>query len=113
MNERAQTEFTDFNPEHRELCQDGACIGIIGPDARCRECGLPAKSATTNPRNRGLRTTQEIVEELETNIATSDLAKAPESFEDRQLCSDGSCIGVIGTDGTCPECGKPAPLNSE
>jgi len=28
-------------------------------------------------------------------------------WEDRQLCSDGNCIGVIGSDGRCRECGKP------
>jgi hypothetical protein len=28
-------------------------------------------------------------------------------FSKRLLCSDGSCIGVIGPDGRCKECGKP------
>ncbi len=28
-------------------------------------------------------------------------------WEDRILCSDGACIGVIGPDGKCKECGKP------
>jgi hypothetical protein len=28
-------------------------------------------------------------------------------FDSRQLCSDGNCIGVIGADGRCKECGKP------
>jgi len=28
-------------------------------------------------------------------------------FAKRLLCSDGSCIGVIGPDGRCKECGKP------
>ncbi|MBK8482227.1 MAG: hypothetical protein IPL40_13845 [Proteobacteria bacterium] len=25
--------------ETRELCPDGACIGVIGSDGRCKECG--------------------------------------------------------------------------
>ncbi len=25
----------------RRLCSDGACIGVIGPDGRCKECGKP------------------------------------------------------------------------
>jgi hypothetical protein len=29
-------------------------------------------------------------------------------LENRQLCPDGSCTGVIGDDGTCKECGKSA-----
>ena len=28
-------------------------------------------------------------------------------FDNRKLCSDGTCIGVIGADGRCKECGKP------
>lgn len=28
-------------------------------------------------------------------------------FNSRKLCSDGTCIGVIGADGRCKECGKP------
>ncbi len=28
-------------------------------------------------------------------------------FSKRKLCSDGSCIGVIGKNGKCQICGKP------
>lgn len=28
-------------------------------------------------------------------------------FSERILCSDGACIGVIGENGVCKECGKP------
>ena len=27
-------------------------------------------------------------------------------WDNRVLCSDGNCIGVIGSDGFCKECGK-------
>jgi hypothetical protein len=30
-------------------------------------------------------------------------------WEQRQLCPDGGCIGVIGPDGTCKACGRAAP----
>lgn len=30
-----------------------------------------------------------------------------DSWENRILCSDGTCIGVIGPDGKCKVCGKP------
>jgi hypothetical protein len=30
-----------------------------------------------------------------------------DGWENRVLCSDGNCIGVIGPDGRCKECGKP------
>lgn len=28
-------------------------------------------------------------------------------FDSRKLCSDGTCIGIIGPDGRCKECDKP------
>ena len=31
----------DVEWERRVLCGDESCIGIIGPDGRCKECGLP------------------------------------------------------------------------
>jgi len=30
-----------------------------------------------------------------------------DGWQDRVLCSDGNCIGVIGPDGRCKECSKP------
>jgi hypothetical protein len=31
---------------------------------------------------------------------------APDDWDKRQLCSDGTCMGVIGENGKCSECGK-------
>lgn len=28
--------------QQRQLCPDGACIGVIGPDGRCKICGKEA-----------------------------------------------------------------------
>ena len=33
--------------------------------------------------------------------------QSDDDWENRILCSDESCIGVIGPDGRCKECGKP------
>src|SRR5205085_12432927 len=30
-------------------------------------------------------------------------------WDQRQLCADGGCIGVIGPEGTCKVCGRAAP----
>ena len=30
-------------------------------------------------------------------------------WDQRQLCGDGACVGVIGPDGTCKTCGRVAP----
>jgi len=31
----------DLEWEQRKLCSDEGCIGVIGPDGRCKECGKP------------------------------------------------------------------------
>ncbi len=33
----------------RRLCKDGACIGVIGPDGKCKVCGTPAGRGTPAP----------------------------------------------------------------
>jgi hypothetical protein len=38
-----------FNPSRRRLCPDGACVGLIGDDGRCRECGRPASGGSAGP----------------------------------------------------------------
>jgi hypothetical protein len=89
----------------RTLCIDESCIGTIGPDGRCRECGKP-NGAPLNPATDAADKNKEQTEPLD------DLKKNPEStvfdeeWEKRVLCSDESCIGTIGPDGSCRECGK-------
>jgi hypothetical protein len=34
-------EGGSFDLDSRILCTDGSCIGVIGPDGRCKECGKP------------------------------------------------------------------------
>lgn len=85
--------------EDRTLCPDGNCIGIIGPDGRCTECGIQFSSPEP-----GQQTTTEIVDILLSNNG-SDAETDPE-WENRTLCPDGNCIGIIGPDGRCTECGK-------
>ncbi len=31
----------DIDWGNRTLCADESCIGVIGPDGRCKECGQP------------------------------------------------------------------------
>jgi hypothetical protein len=82
----------ELDLENRVLCVDGTCIGVIGPDGRCKECGKPYK--------------KELAEE--NNIEEQELEDNQElDLENRVLCVDGTCIGVIGPDGRCKECGKP------
>jgi hypothetical protein len=100
--------------ENRTLCSDGNCIGTIGSDGRCKECGKTydgvlktAPSAGNVPEETNLNKiahppqNQEINKDKESEDSIAD-----EEWEKRVLCSDESCIGVIGPDGKCKECGK-------
>jgi hypothetical protein len=85
--------------ENRTLCPDGNCIGIIGPDGRCKECGITCG----NPSQRE--------EEAKVSTSVPEYGTKPDQepdadWENRRLCPDGNCIGIIGPDGRCGECGK-------
>jgi hypothetical protein len=87
--------------ENRVLCIDENCIGVIGPDGRCKECGKPYKESPS----------AEMDVAQSDSVLQEDLDEQPapqfdDSWENRTLCSDQSCIGVIGSDGRCKECGK-------
>lgn len=107
---------TDSDWENRILCSDGNCIGVIGPDGHCKECGLkyegtlPETLAGDSESRSGGEDKSE-ADTTEQPQAEADAASDPQTDDDdwvnRQLCSDGNCIGVIGPDGRCKECGKP------
>jgi hypothetical protein len=97
MSETTTNEET-FDPSARRLCGDGACVGVLGDDGRCRVCGRTEDEAA-----RG-----------ETVVAAADsrddeAAGSPGGFDtSRRLCDDGSCVGVVGDDGVCRVCGRRA-----
>ena len=105
---KAEPVPSDKDWEDRILCSDGNCIGVIGPDGLCKECGKkydgPMSSESVPEED-----VQAEQEEISTAEETPDEEKTPgdDDWEDRKLCSDGNCIGVIGPDGRCKECGKP------
>jgi hypothetical protein len=106
MPRKAKKTKADIDWENRTLCSDESCIGVIGPDGRCKECGLPydgeLKVTSVSP---------DVVDSSDTHVEEFDDEKSislvDDDWENRTLCSDGSCIGVIGPDGRCKECGKP------
>jgi len=95
--------------ESRRLCVDGNCIGVIGPDGRCRECGrrYEATEAGEEPAAEAHSDVAPAVAQPLTPPLADPAAGAADDWETRRLCSDGNCIGVIGSDGRCRECGKP------
>jgi hypothetical protein len=94
--------------DKRVLCSDGACIGVIGLDGKCTECGKPYegehKTAPCTGDVPGESDSQK--QNVRKDSSSSDHVTDDE-WEKRTLCSDGACIGVIGLDGKCTECGKP------
>jgi hypothetical protein len=107
--------------DQRQLCSDGACVGVIGPDGTCKVCGRAAPN-WGDERKRGLidpedEADDEDDDDLEDGEYEDDDAEdedealpaaADPDWEQRKLCPDDACIGVIGPDGTCKVCGKRA-----
>jgi hypothetical protein len=116
--------------DHRQLCPDGGCVGVIGPDGTCKVCGRAAPN-WGDERKRGLIDLPEDNDEYGRDAADEDSDEAsdeasddeasneqapgdavaaasspPGDWEARTLCPDGSCIGLIGPDGHCGVCGK-------
>lgn len=82
--------------EDRILCSDESCIGTIGATGKCNECGKPYEG--------GHQAVPAVGDTFSRNNSGGVIAD--EDWENRVLCSDGCCIGVIGPDGKCKECGK-------
>jgi hypothetical protein len=125
MPTEKERDQIDLSWENRVLCSDEACIGTIGPDGRCRECGLPYEGAlpeafgrTVENAGDGVDSPQDDAdpsppsadESVGASRGTDDDADAPledDEWARRTLCRDEACIGTIGPDGRCKECGLP------
>jgi hypothetical protein len=113
---------------YREVCPDGACIGVIGDDGLCKICGRAAPNWGSD-RTRGLVDADPSAEpvpvsdaddvddgdddepadddEAELAAEVADVGTADDDWTQRELCENGACVGVIGTDGKCTVCGSP------
>jgi len=98
-------ENTGFTLEGRVLCPDDACIGVIGPDRRCKVCGTPYEGKEPIGDEAG-GSRAEPVDSDEAPAAASEIGPATDPDE-RVCCSDDACVGIIGPDGKCGTCGKP------
>jgi hypothetical protein len=110
-------EKTAFDPASRRLCPDGNCIGLIGPDGRCKECGrssdgkpaaLVGKVASQDTDDTDNTDDGDDTGDGDARDAAAPEAKAGAFDPKRKLCPDGNCTGVLGADGVCPECGQRA-----
>jgi hypothetical protein len=123
-DEDESTEEIDW--DRRILCSDENCIGVVGRDGRCKECGKPYEgelpagfsldrtepppASPTEAEGPGAPPAGPVGEDIppnNENAAPAADVDDDSDWENRTLCSDGNCIGVIGPDGRCKECGKP------
>jgi len=89
--------------EKRILCSDESCIGTIGSDGKCKECGKVYEG--NFPSECNIKKAEAVpLNKPKQNVEKCDPS---DDWDQRVLCSDESCIGVIGADGKCKECGKP------
>ena len=128
MKNKNNTPKDNRDWESRKLCSDPACIGVIGPDGRCKECGKsyqgdPFEDTPFDTSLSGAESEDSISEEAvfetesaddydhgdydDTEYTDEEETVSDSDWKDRKLCSDPACIGVIGTDNRCKECGKP------
>ena len=116
--DQQETSFSDTDWDNRILCSDDSCIGVIGPDGHCKECGkkyegtLPETIASDkesqSPGEDESRARADIDSQPQASAGiTSEEETQSDGWANRQLCSDGNCIGIIGPDGRCKECEKP------
>ena len=111
-----KTSSKDMEWENRVLCSDESCIGVIGPDGRCKECGRPydgeLPSAVDSPdasmmsAERGDDAPESGGDQADPEGAAPPPDTDDDEWDHRVLCRDEACIGVIGSDGRCKECGK-------
>jgi alpha-tubulin suppressor-like RCC1 family protein len=105
--------------DSRRLCPDGACIGVIGSDGRCRVCGKRDDGALQGTLSSGADTeTDDDTEDRDLDDADDHEAAVRMTLdgavveiddgEDRKLCRDEACVGLVGSDGRCKICGTYA-----
>lgn len=106
----------------REPCPEGNCIGIVGGDGRCTECGLSVVGGAVYRRPSRPTSGREPCPDsscvgildrdgrcVECGVTRARFRAAGLfDLETRQPCPDGSCIGVLNQAGVCVECGVSA-----
>ena len=105
MDDTTQEQDSEtFDPTRRKLCPDGSCVGVIGDDGRCRECGRTEAEAEAGEPVAEPGGTDEVPSFVEGAAEPGVDASAFDSK--RRLCDDGSCVGLVGEDGACRVCGR-------
>ena len=103
----------EFKLDERVLCEDDACIGLVGLDGLCKVCGRPYTGPEILPKAGETQNGEDNVSAPNPPAAALTPSDAEPSDEEgaadadeRVLCPDDTCIGIIGPDGACGTCGK-------
>ena len=112
IDDSSPKPIPDSEWAQRRLCPDGNCIGVIGSDGRCKECGRPGgDDQPADPEAASAMSSSDAISPetspSEASAAGYDADADDDHWAKRRLCPDGNCIGVIGPDGRCKECGRP------
>jgi hypothetical protein len=103
----SELETAGFDPRKRRLCPDGACLGVVGADARCNVCGARDEGAVgLDPSTFAGGCASD--EDFEERTPAPAVELTGDFDPNRKLCPDGACVGVIGDDGRCKVCGQSA-----
>lgn len=97
----------DSESLERVPCPDEMCVGILGPGGRCGTCGRTAEPGTPLPSAPEPGEDEEEAEEAgadEEREAAGETAGA--DADERVLCPDEMCTGILGPDGRCGTCGR-------
>lgn len=90
----------------RRLCPDGACVGLLDENDRCKVCGTVDANAPVVTLDGAAA---EPFGEPDVGHYDAEAADDVGAFDaNRRLCPDGACVGVIGPDDRCGTCGRAA-----
>jgi hypothetical protein len=104
--------------DQRQLCPDGGCVGVIGDDGKCTVCGKegsrPRPSTGADEADATADHASEVPDSRsdagptpEAEESGSGSGSGSDDWDNRQLCADGACVGVM-LDGKCNVCGRSA-----
>ena len=99
-------EEQTFDPESRRLCPDDTCTGLVGPDGRCKVCGAVSPEGPAPISSEDAAPAGERAPDPDVRASAKD-DHADFDPDDRVLCADDTCTGLVGGDGRCKVCGKP------
>jgi hypothetical protein len=91
----------------RRLCNNGACIGVLANDGTCPQCGQVGEGTIDTAEQNSDDASHD-----EAHPVAEAVMDTAEPWDDRQLCDNGACIGVMQT-GICTTCGLATQASDE